>query len=41
MKIPELFEQELSFWTKTNQKFIGVTPIDESKDDFNKIQAQV
>ena len=37
MKIPELFKQELLYWTKTNQSFFGVTPIDE-KDDFNKIQ---
>ena len=40
MLIKELFEQELSFWTHTNQKFIGVTPIDESKD-FSEIQAQL
>lgn len=40
MQIPELFDQELSYWTTTNQKFLGVTPIDESKD-FSEIQAQI
>lgn len=40
MRIPELFQQELDFWTKTNQKFLGVTPIDETKD-FAEIQAQI
>ena len=40
MTIPELFDNELKFWTKVNQSFLGVSPIDETLD-FKDIQAQI
>ena len=40
MEIAELFQQELDFWTTTNQKFLGVTPIEEN-DDFEVIQKKI
>lgn len=40
MTIPELFQNELKFWTEANEKFLGVTPIDEEWD-FNKIQESI
>lgn len=32
MTIPELFENELKFWIEANEKFLGVTPIDDTWD---------
>lgn len=40
MTIPELYSNELVYWTLANQKFLGLTPIDETWD-FAKIQASV
>ena len=40
MTIKQLYENELVYWTQANQKFLGVSPIDEH-DDFSKIQAQL
>jgi len=40
MTIQELYENELVYWTQANQKFFGVSPIDES-EDFAKIQAGI
>lgn len=40
MTINELWIQENIFWEKTNQKFLGVSPINE-EDDFNVIQAKI
>lgn len=40
MTIQELYEKELVYWTQANQKFFGVSPINE-KDDFAKIQASI
>lgn len=40
MTILELYENELVYWTQANQKFFGVSPIDES-DDFAAIQAKI
>ena len=38
MNISKLFEQELAYWTLANQKFLGVSPINEN-DNFADIQA--
>lgn len=40
MTIHELYEKELVYWTQANQKFLGVSPINE-EDDFATIQAQI
>lgn len=40
MNIPELYKNELVYWTQANQKFLGVSPINEN-DDFAKIQSQI
>ena len=40
MTIQELYKNELAYWTQANQKFLGVSPIDE-EDDFAKIQSQI
>ena len=40
MTIPELFSNELEYWTRANQSFLGVTVIDEYMD-FADIQAQL
>ena len=40
MTIQELYENELVYWTQANQKFLGVSPINE-EDDFATIQAQI
>ena len=32
MTIPELFNNELKFWIEANEKFLGVTPIDDTWD---------
>ena len=40
MQIKELFDKELAYWTQANQKFLGVSPINE-EDDFADIQAQI
>ncbi len=40
MIIPELFSNELEYWTRANQSFLGVTVIDEYMD-FADIQAQL
>ena len=40
MIIPELFDQELEFWTRANQKFLGVSPVDDTLD-FATIQKQL
>lgn len=39
-KIVALYNQELEYWTKANQKFLGVSPIDETWT-FEKIQKQL
>lgn len=40
MKIPELYDNELAFWTVANQSFLGLTPIDEYWS-FADIQASI
>lgn len=40
MIIQELYQNELVYWTQANQKFLGVSPINE-EDDFATIQAQI
>ena len=40
MQIPELFDKECVYWTRANEKFLGVSPIDEN-DDFATIQASI
>lgn len=40
MTIKELFEKELAYWTRANQKFLGVSPINEY-DTFADIQASI
>ena len=40
MTIPKLFIQESEYWTKANQKFFGVTPIEEN-DNFIDIQKKL
>ena len=40
MTIPELYENELAYWTVANQSFLGLTPIDENWD-FADIQASI
>ena len=40
MTIPELFEKELKFWIEANEKFLGVTPIDDTWD-YADIQASI
>ena len=39
-KIMKLYENELVYWTHVNQKFLGVTPIDENWS-LEKIQASI
>lgn len=40
MTIEALYENELVYWTQANQKFLGVSPINE-EDDFAVIQASI
>ncbi len=40
MTIQELYQNELAYWTQANQKFLGVSPINE-EDNFADIQAQL
>ena len=40
MTIPELYANELAYWTVANQSFLGLTPIDENWD-FADIQASI
>ena len=40
MDIKGLFDNELAYWTLANQKFLGVSPINE-EDDFATIQKQL
>ena len=40
MTIMELYENELVYWTRVNQKFLGVTPIDDTWP-FEQIQASI
>ena len=40
MQIKELYEKELAYWTLANQKFLGVSPIDEELA-FADIQASI
>ena len=40
MTIQELYENELVYWTQANQKFFGVSPIDES-ENFADIQKSI
>ena len=40
MTIPELYDNELSFWSNENIKFLGVRPIDDTQD-FSVIQNQI
>ena len=40
MQIKELYEKELAYWTQANQKFLGVSPINE-EDSFADIQASI
>ncbi|MBQ8218487.1 MAG: hypothetical protein IJZ79_01945 [Bacilli bacterium] len=40
MTIQELYENELVYWTQANQKFFGISPINE-EDDFSAIQASL
>ena len=40
MTIKQLYENELVYWTQANQKFLGVSPINE-EDDFSVIQTQI
>ena len=40
MQIPELFDKEYAYWTRANEKFLGVSPIDEN-DSFADIQASI
>lgn len=40
MQIKDLYEKELAYWTLANQKFLGVSPINE-EDNFADIQAAI
>lgn len=40
MNIQDLYDNELAYWIKANQKFLGVNPINEN-DDFADIQAAI
>lgn len=40
MEIKELYRKELAYWTLVNQKFLGLSPIDES-DSFADIQKSI
>ena len=40
MNIQDLYDNELAYWIKANQKFLGVNPINEY-DDFADIQAAI
>lgn len=40
MDIQELYRKELAYWTRANQKFLGVSPINE-EDSFDAIQSKI
>lgn len=40
MTIKDLQKKELAYWTLANQKFLGVSPIDE-EENFSEIQASI
>lgn len=40
MIIKDLYEKELAYWTRANQKFLGVSPINE-ESTFSDIQASI